>query len=235
MVADGKHVLFASDRREPWFGDPAEDNGMYAVAADLAAPSDGAAFTLVADIEGPIAGFTPGPEGRWLAGRRAAKPIRSYDQNDVLLFEGVWPDEAPRAHGGRNLAVGETTSGDMHPPAAAARCRSPSRPTAAWCSVTRGTARRASRARHGQRRVDDFTPSGLRRVRGHAVGERPHARARDGLDSVAGRPVGVRRGERRGHVPARAERRDARTKPGSVKVEEIGYDSFDGKAHGAGS
>ncbi|MFN8587009.1 MAG: S9 family peptidase [Candidatus Eisenbacteria bacterium] len=117
--ADGRHVLFATDRREtPWFADPAEDNDVRAVAADLAAPTDGAALTLVADIAGPIAGYTPGPDGRALAvGGVRPKPMRSYDQNDLLLFEGAWPQAQVRAlTAGKDLAVGETTSGDQHPP-----------------------------------------------------------------------------------------------------------------------
>ncbi|MCC6653460.1 MAG: S9 family peptidase [Candidatus Eisenbacteria bacterium] len=117
--ADGARVQFSSDRREePWFADPAEDNSIYSVAADLGSPTEGAALTVLADIEGPIGAFTPGPGGRALAvGGVRPKPMRSYDQNDLLLFEGPAPMTAPRVlTRGRDLAVGETTSGDQHPP-----------------------------------------------------------------------------------------------------------------------
>ncbi len=116
---DGRWIVFATDRREaPWFGDPLEDNDLRAVAPDLEAPVDGEGTTLVADIRGPIQAFAEGPDGRWLAvGGIRPSPPRSYDRNDLLLFEGAWPMTTPRVLGeGRDLAVGEGVSGDQHPP-----------------------------------------------------------------------------------------------------------------------
>lgn len=229
---DGKHVLFASDRREePWFGDPAEDNGIWAVAADLAAPSDGAAFTLVADIDGPIAGFTPGPDGKYLAwGGVRPKPIRSYDQNDVLLFEGAWPLTAPRVlTAGKDLAVGETTSGDMHPPRGGG-----SLPLAfsadggvvfsyAWQGSTR-----VARLDLASGEVDDFTPSdcdvyaGTLSADGRTLALAMGSTGSPGdlwvFDVASGEGACL-------HTPNAEMLEEA----GLGEVEEIWYDSFDGR------
>ena len=116
---DGRWILYLTDRREePWFGEPIDDNDVRAISPDRAAPSDGADAAIVADIAGPLAPFAQGPDGRLAAigGVRPATP-RSYDQNDLLLFEGPWPLRAPKALTAEmDLAVGETTSSDQHPP-----------------------------------------------------------------------------------------------------------------------
>lgn len=116
---DGRWVVYATDRREePWFGDPLEDNDLRAVPADLEAPVDGEGTRIVADIAGPLGPFALGPDGRLLAvGGVRPSPPRSYDQNDVLLFDGPWPLTTPTVlTEGLDLAVGETTSSDQHPP-----------------------------------------------------------------------------------------------------------------------
>jgi len=116
---DGRWILYVTDRREePWFGVPVEDNDVRAISPDLAAPSEGGDAAIVADIAGPLAPFAEGPDGRLAAvGGVRPEPPRSYDQNDLLLFEGAWPMTRPRAlTAGMELAVGETTSADQHPP-----------------------------------------------------------------------------------------------------------------------
>jgi dipeptidyl aminopeptidase/acylaminoacyl peptidase len=116
---DGKWILYVTDRREePWFGRPLEDNDVRAISPDLASPSDGSDAVRVADIAGPLAPFAQGPDGRLAAvGGIRPDPPRSYDQNDLLLFEGAWPMTEPRVlTAGLDLAVGENTSGDQHPP-----------------------------------------------------------------------------------------------------------------------
>jgi dipeptidyl aminopeptidase/acylaminoacyl peptidase len=116
---DGRRIVYATDRREePWFGDPIEQIELLAVSPDRATPSDGDDAEVVARIRGPIAAFAEGPGGRWLAvGGIRPTPPRSYDRNDLLLFEGAWPMTSPRVLGeGRELAVGEGLSGDQHPP-----------------------------------------------------------------------------------------------------------------------
>jgi dipeptidyl aminopeptidase/acylaminoacyl peptidase len=116
---DGRWIVYSTDRREaPWFGVPLEDNELRAVSPDLATPTTGEETTLVADIAGPIGAFAEGPGGGWLAvGSPQSGPPHSYDQNELLLFEGVWPMTEPHvltlAH---DLAVGEGISSDQHPP-----------------------------------------------------------------------------------------------------------------------
>jgi dipeptidyl aminopeptidase/acylaminoacyl peptidase len=116
---DGKSVLFATDRREtPWFAVPAEDNDVRAVAADLDTPTEGETMRVVADISGPIAQFVESPSGRIAAvgGIRPAKP-NTYDANDLLLFEGAWPQLSPRVLTERlDLHAGEGINSDQHPP-----------------------------------------------------------------------------------------------------------------------
>ena len=116
---DGKHLLFVADRRKaPWFESPAEDSDVYAVPADLEAPTDGDALQLVADIAGPLGPFVEGPDGKLLAvgGVRAARP-NTYESNHLLLFEGAWPQTRPRVlTTGLDLHVGEGINSDQHPP-----------------------------------------------------------------------------------------------------------------------
>ncbi len=234
--ADGSHVVFATDRREqPWFADPAEDNDVRAVAADLDAPTDGAAMKRVADIAGPIMGFTSGPNGRALAvGGVRPKPMRSYDQNDLLLFEGAWPQTSPRVlTAGKDLAVGETTSGDQHPPRGGGAL-----PLGfthddgvvfayAWHGSTR-----AARLDLASGEVDDFTP--------------PDGDVYAGSLSADGRTLAVAMGSV--STPGDLWVFDVASGDGTClhapnvalmdesalgKVEEIWYDSFDGrKIHG---
>ena len=116
---DGRHVLFATDRREaPWFGQPQEDNDVRAVPADLAEPTDADAMRVVADITGPIVQFVEGGNGRLAAvgGTRPLKP-NTYEANDLLLFEGAWPQGSPRVlTDGQDMHVGEGVNSDQHPP-----------------------------------------------------------------------------------------------------------------------
>jgi dipeptidyl aminopeptidase/acylaminoacyl peptidase len=116
---DGRHIVFATDRREaPWFAAPAEDNDLRAVSPDLAEPTEGDAMRVVADIAGPIAQYAEGPDGRIVAvgGIRPLK-ANTYEANDLLLFEGAWPQSSPRVLSeGLDLHVGEGINSDQHPP-----------------------------------------------------------------------------------------------------------------------
>jgi dipeptidyl aminopeptidase/acylaminoacyl peptidase len=114
---DGKWIFFISDRREePWFGP--EDTDLHAVSPDLPEPTEGDALQTVADIRGPILAFAEGPDGSIAAvgGIRPAEP-RSYDQNDLLLFQGSWPRTSPKVLT-RNFDfdVWGDISSDQHPP-----------------------------------------------------------------------------------------------------------------------
>ena len=114
---DGRSVLFVSDRRpEPWFGD--EHAAIYAVSADLAAPTDGAQLSLVLDHGGPVAAFAEGPEGRLaVLGATTAMPQRSYNQADVMIAEGPWPMRvAKKINPGGRFAIAEDVNSDQHPP-----------------------------------------------------------------------------------------------------------------------
>lgn len=230
--ADGTHVLFASDRREaPWFADVAEDNDVRAVPADLAAPTDGAATKLVADIAGPIAGYRPAADGRALAvGGVRPLPIRSYDQNDLLLFEGAWPQASPRVlTAGKDLAVGETTSGDQHPPrgGGALPLGFTHDGGAVFAYAWHGSTR-AARLDLASGEVDDFTP--------------PDGDVYAGSLSADGRTLAVAMGSV--STPGDLWVFDVASGEGSClhapnvdlmdesalgKVEEIWYESFDGR------
>jgi len=116
---DGRRVLFLSDRRpEPWHGP--EDQDLYAAAADRATPAtDEEGIERVADASGPILAFREGPRGAIAATViLLTEPPRSYDQGDLLLFEGATPERAPRVlTSGWDFEVGGSTIGsDQHPP-----------------------------------------------------------------------------------------------------------------------
>ena len=116
---DGRHILFGTDRRDhPWFAKPAEDSDVRAVSPDLAEPTEGEAMQLVADIAGPIGAFAAGAGGRLVAvgGIRSLTP-NTYEAEDLLLFEGEWPQQTPRVlTEGMDLHVGEAINSDQHPP-----------------------------------------------------------------------------------------------------------------------
>ncbi|MGH7724798.1 MAG: prolyl oligopeptidase family serine peptidase [Candidatus Eiseniibacteriota bacterium] len=116
---DGKRVLFLSDRRpEPWFG--GEDVDLYAVAADRTTPatdeSDG--LERIANHTGPIFTFREGADGRIVAvGATVLDPPRSYDQRDLLLFEGPGPMRKARVlTSAYDFEVDGDIAADGHPP-----------------------------------------------------------------------------------------------------------------------
>jgi dipeptidyl aminopeptidase/acylaminoacyl peptidase len=114
---DGRHVLFVSDRRaEPWFGD--EQAVLYAVPADLAAPTDGAELRRVLEHGGPIAAYAEGPDGAIAAAGWVGDGVaRSYRQTDLLIARGAWPRrDVGVVNPGGAWAVGEGVNGDQHPP-----------------------------------------------------------------------------------------------------------------------
>ena len=114
---DGRWIYFVSDRRdEPWFGP--EDANLYAVAPDLARPTDGAQMKTVLDIEGPVGTFDEAGDGRIAAiGHFATEPPRSYDQEDLLLSEGSWPRRRARNLTERyDFDIGDGIMSDQHPP-----------------------------------------------------------------------------------------------------------------------
>jgi dipeptidyl aminopeptidase/acylaminoacyl peptidase len=110
-------VFFLADRRaEPWFEH--DEQKLYAVAAELAEPTDGAEMKVVAEIHGPIMAFTEGADGRILAtGDIRPETFRSYDPVRLLLLEGDWPRTARRALTEHvDLDFNDGVSGDQHAP-----------------------------------------------------------------------------------------------------------------------
>ncbi len=116
---DGRRILFLSDRRpEPWFG--VEDGDLYAVSPERTIPATGEedGMERLADFSGPILSFHEGPDGRIVAvGAAVLAPPRSYDQKDVLLFQGPWPARAPRVlTAAHDFDVDGDIVADGHPP-----------------------------------------------------------------------------------------------------------------------
>ncbi len=112
---DGKRILFVSDRREePWFG--VDEAGVYAVAADLAEPTDGVALSRVVDYAGMVMAYAERADGAFATiGKVTDGKAATYDQMDVLLTETAGR-EPRRLNATRDHAFGETLSSDQHPP-----------------------------------------------------------------------------------------------------------------------
>ena len=119
--ADGKQLLFASDRRaEPWFG--GDESVLYAVAADRTVPTTGDALDVAADPKGGILAWTLGANGEiaMIATLTPPKP-NSYDKATVLLAARA--GAAPRDLAAKSpMSFGETVSSDQHPPRGGGAC-----------------------------------------------------------------------------------------------------------------
>jgi dipeptidyl aminopeptidase/acylaminoacyl peptidase len=106
---DGRRLLFTSRRvKEPSYGP--DDADLYSV------PVEGGEPVLVASIDGPIGAFALAPDGRRIAfqGEIGQKPPRSYDQQDLFLFEA---GAAPRLLTGEaDVDVGGGLTGDQRAP-----------------------------------------------------------------------------------------------------------------------
>ena len=113
---DGKWLLFASDRRpEPWFG--GEHSDLYAVAPDLAQPTEGDALKQVTEFEGPVRAWAMHADGLIaIIGYLQSKPVRSYDRPSLLLAEGTWPAKPRDVGASHDFDFGEAISSDQHPP-----------------------------------------------------------------------------------------------------------------------
>ena len=114
---DGKRIFFLSDRRrEPWF-EP-DDADLFAVSPELRRPALESELQKVIDIQGPIARFAEGLDGRMVAvGNLQPAAVRSYDQDDLLLADGPWPRRRVRNVTERYDAdVSGGIASDQHPP-----------------------------------------------------------------------------------------------------------------------
>ena len=114
---DGRSIQFLSDRREePWFGH--EHAALYAVAADLEAPTSGDALAVIASFAGPLRAWAEDASGR-IAGVGYVHPgeWRTHNPNHLLVLEGARPLERARVlTQGKEVEVGDGISSDQHPP-----------------------------------------------------------------------------------------------------------------------
>lgn len=86
---DGSHIYFTSNRVYESYYDR-QDSNLYAI------PAGGGDMIKVADIDGPISGVSPSPDGKWIAFRGTVNiPVHSYDQPD-LFVTGTLAGSQPR-------------------------------------------------------------------------------------------------------------------------------------------
>ncbi len=106
--ADGRRLFFVSDRQEEPYYKPADSN-LYSVAAE------GGPLETVIDIDGPVFGARPAPDGRSFAFEGWINPARerSYTQSDAFVFRG---GRAENLTGDYDSDVGSDLIGDQHPP-----------------------------------------------------------------------------------------------------------------------
>ena len=100
--------MFASDRvAEPYYDNP--DADVYTV------PAGGGAIAKVIDIDGPIRGAVPSPDGQTYAFAGWINPAhrQSYTQTGLFLYRHGAVE--PLTHGG-DAEVGSALTGDQHPP-----------------------------------------------------------------------------------------------------------------------
>jgi dipeptidyl aminopeptidase/acylaminoacyl peptidase len=105
---DGSRIYFVSDRvAEPYYK-PADSN-VYAI------PAAGGPLETIVDIDGPIGGVAPSPDGRSFAFIGWINPSqeRSYTQRDALVFRG---GKAENLTADYDSDVGSATIGDQRPP-----------------------------------------------------------------------------------------------------------------------
>ena len=114
---DGRAVWFVSDRRaEPWFGD--EDSNLFAISPDCEAPTEADGISPVVEFRGAILAYRAGAEGRIaMAATLPTESPRSYEQTHLVLAEEPWPcrtvkNAAPRY----DFDVCGDLGSDQHPP-----------------------------------------------------------------------------------------------------------------------
>jgi dipeptidyl aminopeptidase/acylaminoacyl peptidase len=105
---DGTHITFVSDRvDEPYYANP--DANVYSVAAA------GGDIAKIVDIDGPIRGAVPSPDGQALAFAGSINPAHreSYTQSAIFIFRHGAAEQLTR---GGDADVGSALTGDQHPP-----------------------------------------------------------------------------------------------------------------------
>ena len=113
---DGRWLMFVSDRRkEPWFG--GEHSDLWAVSPELEKPTEGEALKKVVEFEGPVRAWTMDRGGRIaIIGFLEPKAPRSYDRPSLLYAEGEWPAKVRDVGAACDFDFGEAISSDQHPP-----------------------------------------------------------------------------------------------------------------------
>jgi dipeptidyl aminopeptidase/acylaminoacyl peptidase len=113
---DGQWLMFVSDRRaEPWFG--GEHSDLWAVSPDLAQPTEGESLKKVAEFQGPVRAWRMSAEGKLaIIGYLQPEPVRSYDRPSLLHAEGAWPMKPRDVGASHDFDFGEAISSDQHPP-----------------------------------------------------------------------------------------------------------------------
>jgi dipeptidyl aminopeptidase/acylaminoacyl peptidase len=105
---DGTRIIFVSDRvDEPYYANP--DADVYAV------PASGGEITKIADIDGPMRGVVPSPDGQDLAFSGWINPAHRQSYTPSALFVFRHGAAVQITHGG-DADVGSALTGDQHPP-----------------------------------------------------------------------------------------------------------------------
>ena len=110
---DGSRLYYTSNRRlEPYY----ESRG----AEVYSVPANGGASVRIAGVDGQIGTISPSPDGKRIAftGYVNAKPLRFYDQADLLIVDAA-PGSSPRnLTTGYDFDVEGGLTADQHPPRA---------------------------------------------------------------------------------------------------------------------
>ena len=105
---DGSAIIFESDRvAEPYYDNP--DADAYTV------PAGGGAISKIIDIDGPVRGAVPSPDGQIYAFSGWINPAhrQSYTQAGLFLYRHGTAEALTR---GGDADVGSALTGDQHPP-----------------------------------------------------------------------------------------------------------------------
>ena len=108
--ADGGRIYFTSDRVKESYYEP-DDQDVFGVAVEGGEPE------RVLSIDGPIGSYAFDRLGKRIAftGAVNAKPLRSFDQNDLFLAEAPGAT-ARNLTGGYDFDVGDGIAADQHAP-----------------------------------------------------------------------------------------------------------------------
>ena len=106
--ADGRKILFTSDRVDEPYYEPSDSN-LYAV------PAAGGALETVIDIAGPVREAFLSPDGsRWaFVGSVNPPSVQSHTRSDLFVFRDGRPSAITA---GKDFEIGSSVGGDQHAP-----------------------------------------------------------------------------------------------------------------------